>query len=305
MRRDRVELGAACLAFAVGLGLLLTRTGGAYVAQVVVWVSINIILACSLRVMLLVGEVNLAVGGFFGVGAYVAAVTFLMLGLPMLVGIVLGALAAGLFSLPFGYVTLRTSGHYFMLISFALTEALRLAYTKSGLLGGNSGLVGMYPDIKAYPVLVLVFSAAIFLFFFLVDRSHLGRIFSAVAQNERVVRSVGLHVSRVKLLCLVISSCVAGFAGGLFSFANTVIAPGDFSFMLSIYALAYVKIGGQSHAAGAVVGTVLLFALAQLAILYGAQDMLIYGAALLIAMLLMPEGIVGLAQRVLRRKQTA
>jgi branched-chain amino acid transport system permease protein len=297
MRRDRFELGAAGLAFAAGLVLLVTS--GAYVAQIVVWVSINIILACSLRVMLLVGEVNLAVGGFFGVGAYVAAVAFLMPGLPMLVSILLGALAAGLFSLPFGYVTLRTSGHYFMLISFALTEVLRLTYTKSTLLGGNSGLVGMYPDIKAFPLLVLAFSAATFAGFYLLDRSHLGRIFLAVAQNEKVVRSVGLHVSRIKLLCLVISSGAAGFAGSLFSFANTVIAPGDFGFMLSIYALAYVKIGGQSHAAGTVVGTVLLFALAQLAILYGAQDMLIYGAALLVAMLLMPEGIIGLARRVL------
>ena len=61
-----------------------------------------------------------------------------------------------------------------------------------------------------------------------------------------------------------------------------------------------MKIGGQSHAAGTVVGAVLLFALAQLAILYGAQDMLIYGAALLVAMLLMPEGIVGLARRAAR-----
>jgi branched-chain amino acid transport system permease protein len=301
MRRDRVELAAAGFAFALGLVLLLTGSGGAYVAQVVVWVSINIILACSLRVMLLVGEVNLAVGGFFGVGAYVAAVAFLTLGLPMLVGIALGALVAGLFSLPFGYVTLRTSGHYFMLISFALTEVLRLIYTKSMLLGGNSGLVGMYPDIKGYPLLVLALAVAIFLGFYFLDRSHLGRVFSAVAQNEKVVRSVGIHVSRVKLLCLVISSCAAGFSGGLFSFANTVIAPGDFGFMLSIYALAYVKIGGQSHAAGSVVGTVLLFALAQLAIQYGAQDMLIYGAALLVAMLLMPEGVVGLAQKALGR----
>ena len=224
MRRDRVELAAAGFAFALGLVLLLTGSGGAYVAQVVVWVSINIILACSLRVMLLVGEVNLAVGGFFGVGAYVAAVAFLTLGLPMLVGIALGALVAGLFSLPFGYVTLRTSGHYFMLISFALTEVLRLIYTKSMLLGGNSGLVGMYPDIKGYPLLVLALAVAIFLGFYFLDRSHLGRVFSAVAQNEKVVRSVGIHVSRVKLLCLVISSCAAGSREGC-SRSPTLLSP--------------------------------------------------------------------------------
>ena len=69
---------------------------------------------------------------------------------------------AGLFSLPFGYITLRISGHYFMLISFALTEVLRLIYTKSTLLGGNSGLVGMYPDLTAYPALVMAFSATMF-----------------------------------------------------------------------------------------------------------------------------------------------
>ena len=126
-----------------------------------------------------------------------------------------------------------------------------------------------------------------------------------MAQNEKVVRAVGACLPLIKLLCLLISSGAAGFAGGPFAFANTVIAPGDFGFMLPIYALAYVKIGGQSHVAGTVVGTVLLFALAQLAILYGAQDMLIDGAALLVALLLMPEGIVGLARRALTRLRLA
>jgi branched-chain amino acid transport system permease protein len=295
--RDRVYFSAAALLFCAAFsGCAFVRNP--YFVQVIVWMALNVVLALGLRFMLLVGEVNLGVGGFFGLGAYTAGICAVGFGVPTLLAIALGTLAAGAFSLPFGYITLRVSGHYFMLISFALTEVLRLVYTQSAWLGGNSGLVGIIPRLPAFPVLVVVLSGAAFIVMVLLERSHFGRIIRAIADSEAMVRAVGISVPFVKLMCLLVSSLVAGLAGSAFAFANTVIAPGDFGFLLPVFALAYVKIGGQSHPVGPVFGTVVMSFLAQLVIGFGAQDTLLFGTAIVLTMLFLPEGFIGIFDRV-------
>lgn len=296
MKRDRLYLGLSGLFFIFALAIV-AHASNPYLVQVVVWMALNVMLALALRFMLLVGEVNLAVGGFFGFGAYTAAVCAVLLHLPTLVAIIGGTVAAGLLSLPFGYLTLRVSGHYFMLISFALTEILRLIYTQSTILGGNSGMVGIVPSLPAFPVLIILLSGATFLGLFKLERSHFGRIVRAVADSENMVRAVGISVSNVKLLCLLVSALVAGLAGSVFAFANTVIAPGDFGFLLPVFALAFVKIGGELHPAGTVLGTVLMSILAQMVIGLGAQDTMLFGAAILLTMLFMPNGLLGFLDR--------
>jgi branched-chain amino acid transport system permease protein len=304
MRRDRFYFSVAAILFVAALAICATAREG-YLVQVVVWAGINTVLALALRFMMLVGEVNLGVGGFFGVAAYASAVLAVNFHVPTLLAIPLATLIAGAVSLPFGYVTLRVSGHYFLLISFALTEVLRLIYTQSSYLGGNSGFVGIVPDVPLFPALVIVIVGAAFLALLWLERSHFGRIVRAVADSEAMVRAVGISVPGVKLMCLLVSALGAGLAGSCFAFANTVIAPGDFGFLLPVYALAYVKIGGQAHPVGAVLGTVVMSALAQFVIGLGAQDTLLFGAAIVLTMLFMPTGFVGMIDRLLQRKSHA
>jgi branched-chain amino acid transport system permease protein len=296
MRRDSVYFCIAGGVFAVALAICATTHEG-YVVQVVAWAAINVILALALRFMLLVGEVNLGVGGFFGIAAYATAVLTVNFHMPTVVVILLATVFAGAASLPFGFVTLRVSGHYFMLISFALTEILRLTYSQTSYLGSNSGFVGIVPDLPMFPVIVVSIAAATFVGLLWLERSHFGRIMRAVSDNPLMVQAVGISVSNVKLVCLLVSALGAGLAGSCFAFTNTVIAPGDFGFLLPVYALAYVKIGGQAHPVGAVLGTVVMSLLAQLVIGWGAQDTLLFGASIVVTMLFMPAGIVGLIDR--------
>lgn len=296
MQRDRIYFSIAALLFAAALAVCATMREG-YFVQVVVWTAINVVLALALRFMLLVGEVNLGVGGFFGLAAYATAVLAANFHLPTLAVIVAATLFAGAASVPFGYLTLRVSGHYFMLISFALTEVLRLVYTQAGYLGGNSGFVGIVPDLPMFPMMVIGISGVAFVVLLRLERSHFGRIVHAVADNQQMVQAVGISVPNVKLLCLLVSALAAGLAGSCFAFANTVIAPGDFGFLLPVYALAYVKIGGQSHPVGTVLGTVIMSTLAQLVIGMGAQDTLLFGASIVVTMLFMPAGLVGLMDK--------
>jgi branched-chain amino acid transport system permease protein len=303
MRRDRFADLITVLIAAFGLFIVMFG-GKPYLTQAVIWTALDIALAISLRFMLLVGEVNLGIGAFFGFGAYTAALLSLRLGVPTPAAILAAGAVACVASVPFGYLTLRVSGHYFMLVSFALTEIARLVYTKSSLLGGNSGLVGIVPDLAGFPYLVLGICASVFAALVALERSHLGRIFAAISENADIVRAVGIPVAAVKLLCLAISSFTAGLAGASFAFTNTVIAPGDFGFLLPVFALAYVKIGGDGHPLGAVLGAVTLAVLSQLVIGLGAEDTLLYGTAIVLTMLFMPRGIVGLLLRPSRRRPT-
>ena len=140
-------------------------------------------LAISLRFMLLVGEVNLGVGAFFGFGAYTAALLSLRLGAPTAGSDPRRRRVGGRGIDPIRYLTLRVSGHYFMLVSFALTEIARLVYTQSPLLGGNSGLVGIVPDLPGFPYIVLGIVVAIYVVLVALERSHLGRMFAAISEN--------------------------------------------------------------------------------------------------------------------------
>jgi branched-chain amino acid transport system permease protein len=209
-----------------------------------------------------------------------------------------------LMSVVFGYVTLRTKGPYFMLISFAFTEVVRLIYTQSDIIGGNSGMIGIYPPRwldPYYSLLVVTITTLLVGAMFWLERGPFGRLLKAIQNNDAVVESVGIDVQKTKIMCLALASFSAGIGGALFAHANRIISPGDFSFLLAVYALAYVKIGGEAHAAGAIVGAIALTLLNQYVISFGHFEHLLFGGAIVIAMLVLPSGILGAVDRVAGR----
>ena len=289
-------LGAAgVLAFA-----LLTLDE--YDQHLIMWVALNAVLAVGLRFVLLVGETNIATGAFYGMGAYVAAVCTVNLGVPFPLALLAGGIVATVVSIGFGLVTLRTKGPYFMLISFAFTEVTRLIYTRIELLGGNSGIMGVFPPqaLDAWmPALTVLLCGALVLALYLCERSDLGRVFRAIESNDAVVETVGINVVSIKLLCLVLSSFAVGLAGALHAHIYNVISPGDFSFLVPVFALAYVKIGGDSHVLGAVLGAALMTLVAQALQGSGALEQILFGGAIVAAMLLLPDGLWGAGARLL------
>lgn len=122
----------------------------------------------------------------------------------------------------------------------------------------------------------------------------------AIRNNDAIVETVGINVHLTKVICLGISSVVAGIAGALLAYSNNVISPGDFGFLLAVYALAYLKVGGESHL-GRGGRAVVLTLLGQFALSFGPYEHIFYGAAIVISVLLMPGGLIGLGRHFNKR----
>ncbi len=301
MRDPRWAMAVVCVAAVAGT--LFVRSD--FIAILLIWVAINVLLTASFRFVLLIGELNFAVAGFVGIGAYSAGCATTMLEAPLALSLLIGAAAAGLASVVFGYVTLRAKGPYFLLISFAFTEVLRLGYTQIDAIGGNSGMVGIFPPAwlsPYYPALVVALVIGCLLALHWLERSDFGKILVAIRNNDLIVQSVGINVHRTKVWCLGIASVAAGLGGAMLAHANNVISPGDFGFLLAVFTLAYLKVGGEAYLVGAIVGAIVLTLLAQYALGFGAYEHIFYGSAIVLAVLLLPDGIVGGLARLRERR---
>ncbi|WP_198968763.1 branched-chain amino acid ABC transporter permease [Xylophilus sp. ASV27] len=295
MTEKNFDLPGIVAVAAVLLGCIFW--GGGYTGNLVVWMAIAALMAASLRFVLLIGELNFASAAFFGIGAYCTGYVANTLQWPFFATLALSAALALVVSIAFGCITLKVKGPYFLLIGFAFTEAMRILYTRTDALGGNSGLVGIFPPAwldAHYQYFATVLCFALILGLLAIERSHLGRIFVAIRDNDYVVRSVGNRVFVAKVVCFAIASAVAGLAGSLHAFANNVISPLDFGFMLSTFALAYLKVGGEDSPLGPVVGAVLLVGVASWAQSLGGSEHILYGAAIVLSVLFMPKGLMGL-----------
>lgn len=278
---------------AVGLVVGLVLVGGSGQGTLLPWLCVNALLAMSLRQMMLVGEVSLAIGAFYGIGAYTAAQMTLIVETPLVVSILVGAAVAGISAAVVGAVTLRVSGAAFILVSFAFTEVFRLTYTKSDWLGSNSGLIGIFADSDQILITMVCATVGVGLLLLALERSRLGRQFRVVEDKPLLASVSGISPWATKVVAMTMSGLVAGLAGGLFAHYSTVIAPTDFSYMISISVLAFVMIGGRKYLIGAVIGAVVLTFISEEIRTFGTYEPLVYGGALIVSMILMPQGIVG------------
>lgn len=286
------------LAAAAALALTLV-VRDAYLLSLISWIAIGALTAASMRLVLLFGELNFATAAFVGIGAYAAAVASVELSMPFLLALLLAGILAAVLSIAFGFVTLRAKGPYFKLIGFAFAEVVRICYSQSRTLGGNSGIVGIFPPMAIeqwFPTFVMAVVIALLVAMYAVEKSDFGNLLSAIKDNDAVVQTVGINVHLVKIACFAMASFVAGIAGALQAYTNNVISPGDFTFFVSVFALAYLKIGGEHSVFGPIVGAIILVIIGSIALTYGSGELVIYGGAIVFGVLFMPRGIVGLAE---------
>lgn len=262
-------------------------------------------LALSWDVVARTGQLSLAHGAFFGLGAYSVAIAFKLWALPPLAGLVVAALVGGVIAFALGLVTLRLRGIYFAIATLAFAEVWRtVALQVPDLSGGTVGIamaplfdgdrVASYYVIGAIFVLALTLSLA-------VRWSRWQYAVTAVRANETVARVMGLDVVRVKVGLFSASAVLAALAGGFYMPFITHTDPFDaFDIGRSVSALVFPIFGGLYTSAGPVIGTIVMRSLEEyLRVTPPWKDgyQVVYGLVIVVAVLFMPRGVLGLAER--------
>lgn len=278
-------------------------------AYVVMAVSLNLTVG-------VLGELSLGHAGFMSVGAFSGVVACISLGdvitsepLRLIVGLVIGAICAGIAGFLIGIPVLRLRGDYLAIVTLAFGEIIKniincltIGRNDTGLhfgflttaddlnLAPNEVIVNGPMGIANIPLLstftagFLLIIVTLFIVMNLIN-SRSGRAIMALRDNRIAAESVGIHVTKYKLMAFVTSATLAGAAGALYAMNFSTIVATKFNFNTSILILVYVVLGGLGNIAGSIVAAALLTVLPELLREFNDYRMLIYAIVLVLVML--------------------
>jgi branched-chain amino acid transport system permease protein len=213
----------------------------------------------------LAGMINLGLVGFFAVGAYVTALSTMKLGVPMVLGIALGALAASLVGALVSLITVRLRGDYLAIVTLGFAETIRVVSSNAiWLTNGTDGISGIpgpwrgAVSPEAFNLLYLAIVGAIVAAgYVLAERlraSPFGRVLRAIRDDEQVAAVAGKHVTMFKVEAFAIGAGALGLAGALYAHYTSFIAPEIFVPLLTLYVKLALLAGGVGNNRGAVLG---------------------------------------------------
>lgn len=278
-----------------------------FALHVAIMVALYASLAMSINLMLRIGQLSLAHGALFGVGAYTSAILTRDHGWPVVPAFFVSGLVTALVAMITGPVFMRIKGVHFALLTFALGEVLVLCFVEfNGVFGGNNGfgqippatLGGLVPATRYGSYLLAVgFGISVYFGLGALYRRELGMIASSLNQNEALVTASGLEALRFRIAVFALSACIAGWTGSLYAHYQGYISPDSFGFWTAVNAIIMNVLGGAGALAGAVIGAAILIPLPELLRDLQQYQRLIYGLTLMALLIFMPHGLSGIAQR--------
>lgn len=269
--------------------------------DLLIFLTINVLVVASYRIVTLTGEWSLIHAVMMGVGGYTATLLFknfelgMWLTLPLAGGV--AAVIAALLSFPL----FRMTQFYFLIGSFAAGEAIRLIWIQNVYpFGGTGGLSGVEPPIvgsidflDAIPYYYLTLTVVLFCLYILyrIENSRIGLILHAVHWKAPLAESVGVNTWRYRALAFVIGSFFVGIAGGLKVHYLGTITPNQFGIGFMVFILIWVIVGGYNKFYGPVIGVVVLTIFDESIRGFAEIRPAIYGAVLIISILFLPLGL--------------
>lgn len=289
---------------------------GSKLSGLLIPIGIYIILSISLNLTVgVLGELSLGHAGFMCVGAYVGGVFSILtqdtITVPLIriiLAIVIGGIAAAIFGFLIGIPVLRLRGDYLAIVTLGFGEIIKSianniyivkdvngvhfsfaspvsgtdAATVTDVFKGAQGIKA--PQDTTLLLVVVVLMICLVVIMNLVD-SKTGRACMAIRDNYIAAQSVGINVTKYRLIAFVVSAAIAGVAGVLYSHSLAVLAPKKFDYNFSILILVFVVLGGLGSMRGSVIATVILYALPEIFRELGDYRMLIYAIVLIVMML--------------------
>ena len=289
----------------------LAPTSG-YILNIVMQAATYAIGVAGLVVVLgYCGQISLAQAAFFGLGAYGVGLGTTDFGLPFVVALLAGIALATAFGILLGLASLRLGGHYLAMVTISFQQILTLVLNNwTGLTHGPDGVKSIpRPGFQGidlargdhYLALCLVVLMVVTWYAWRLKTSRLGRAMQAVRDNEIAASTCGIDIFRTKVLAFGISALLGGLGGGMFAGAFAYISPDQFTFGESIVLLTMALLGGVQSPFGALLGTTLLVLLPEWLRFLKNVYLAVYGAAVILIMVFLPDGLWGAVASRLRR----
>lgn len=319
LRRYSVQI------FLVTLGGIITYLAyeeaiGLYYLSVMMFMGVNIILSTSLNLVNgNMGEFSCGHAGFMCVGAYVSSILGVLLfskdkifGAPLLdpglaiylfpFVIIIGGIAAALSGLLVALPSFKTRGDYLAIITIAANYIIISLIENLGVIGGSRGFMGMKKVMNAMRDTVDLPWMVIWVFVFTIltiwilrryNSSTFGKGVSAICQDEVAAEIMSVDTNKIKAITFMLSSGLAGIAGGLFAYIIGYVNPGSFNILKSTEVLVMVYLGGMASLSGAVMSAMFFTILLELLRPLQIFKWVIIPLILIIVMQFRPEGIMG------------
>ncbi|NLZ09999.1 MAG: branched-chain amino acid ABC transporter permease [Alcaligenaceae bacterium] len=294
MRRLQLSDLKSWLALLVVLAVLpamLGTYGQGVMLQLFAWIALT---ASWVAFSGMTGYISLGHAVFYGLGGYVMALSWMTL--PVWVALPLSAFAAALFAMLAGLPSLRVRGPYFVILTFGLAELVKfIVIAIESSLGMSGRLLLGAPDVMvlAYGMLGLAVLAVALVM--VLRHSRLGMALWAVREDEVAAMTMGVPVTRVKLVAFVLSAGIPAMVGALTVLRSTYFEPMQmFSPITSFTIVTMAIIGGSERPAGPLLGAGFIMLLSELLWSRAPEFyMMLLGVLLLAFVLFAPDGIVG------------
>jgi branched-chain amino acid transport system permease protein len=299
-----------------------------YLLNACIITGIFIIAAMSLNLLLgYTGQLSLGHVAFFGIGAYVSALTSMGFDVelfggirvvhepwPVWTGLVLAVVIAGICGYLVGKLSFRVRGAYFVIVTISFAEVVRLvALNWVELTQGPLALTSIPPFTLGLPglgyfdlngkianfYLVLAVGLVCYVVISRLTKSRAGRAMVALKENESLAVSVGIDVTRYLILAAVTSAGIAGAAGSLYAHYLRIIDPDVFMFLYTVTMVIMVITGGKGTLAGPVVGGLVFGFIPVIARSFASPELqwILYGALMILIVFVLPQGIVPAIER--------
>lgn len=252
------------------------------------------------------GIMSVGHGALVGVSGYITAIVATRTDLPFVVVVVIGVLSGIAVAGLLAATSIRTGGHYFVIVTFAFGEiAVAVANNLTSLTGGNGGLsfvkplnllgfdLGPTDLIEGYYLSAIVLVLSMLLLTFIM-KSSFGKRLTSIRENQKLASALGVNVRATKLVAFMLSAVFTGLAGVLWAYQTHYLSPSQFSpAKLGITLVLIALIGGSRSTYGPVIGASIALLGPQFLGLSPYVNEMILGSIFIAVILLMPEGVTG------------
>ena len=248
------------------------------------------------------GIFNMGHAIFFGIGAYATAILNVHFGFEIIATVPFAIIIPVIVALALAGPIIHLRGDYLLVatIGFNIIFEQVLKNNPGGITGGPNGIFGIdvvrifgYELFSDTAIYYIAFGLLLITLLIIrnLDNSRYGRALYYINKDEIAAKSMGINIPYYKLFAFALGAAIAGAAGSVFAIQYSAVSPESFNFMQSVMFFAIVLVGGSASLPGVIIGTFVMFVLPELFTEFNESRYLIFGAAMVLTMVLRPNGV--------------